>query len=444
MARRHGKRLAEPPVRSSLSAAASRPAETAVLPVVSWCDSLCRGIQEYAAARRIVRAVSRIASIFFRSIGPGSPFDPSSSAWQLDFPSACLVDSPETRLPASLKAPETACVSNPALSIDPHSGAGVWARLGPAVVTATGPDAVRFVDNFATAGLSSLAVGAGSESFFTDVRGWVLALTTVLRTENGLVILAAPGLGPTLRDHLERYHIREAVEIADESAGQSSLLVTGQAAAEVVQQLFGAATLPARSCDHQNLQLDGVPVRVVRVTGQGADGFWVQAQPGAIEGFIARLTASNLPQADPAALESLRIEACYPTPAEILEKTLPQELGRDTLAISFKKGCYLGQETVARLDAMGHVNRRLALVAIDAAEPPPMPAVLELEGRTVATLTSACHSSQRGCLVGLGLVQTRALASPDLRVGAAAARVVVIAGDPKQLSSTAAFLQPRD
>ena len=166
--------------------------------------------------------------------------------------------------------------------------------------------------------------------------------------------------------------------------------------------------------------------------------------PKFIDGFIARLTAANLLQADPATLESLRIEACYPTPAEILEKTLPQELGRDTLAISFKKGCYLGQETVARLDAMGHVNRRLALVAIDAAEPPPMPAVLELEGRTVATLTSVCHSSQRACLVGLGLVQTRALASPDLRVGTAAARVVVIAGDPKQLSSTAAFLQPRD
>lgn len=64
MARCHGKRLAGPPVRSSLSAAASRPAETAVLSVVTWCDSLCRGIQEYAATRRIVRAVSRIASIF--------------------------------------------------------------------------------------------------------------------------------------------------------------------------------------------------------------------------------------------------------------------------------------------------------------------------------------------------------------------------------------------
>jgi len=66
MARRHGRRLAEPPVRSSLPAAASRPGETAVSSAVSSCDSLCRGIKRYAAGRRIVRAVSRILSIFFR------------------------------------------------------------------------------------------------------------------------------------------------------------------------------------------------------------------------------------------------------------------------------------------------------------------------------------------------------------------------------------------
>ncbi len=357
---------------------------------------------------------------------------PAAAIHCIPFVSGCLPQH------ASLKALETACVSDPTASIDPLRRAAAWARLSPAVVTATGPDAVRFVDNFTTAAVSTLAIGSGTETFFTDVRGWVLALATVLRTEDGLVILAAPGLAAMLRDHLERYHIREAVELADATASLTTLLVAGPEAAEAVRRGLGTDALPESGFDHRCLELDAAAVRIVRVTGQGADGFWLQTEPGAGDGLVARLTAAGLPQAEPDTLESLRIEACYPLPAEILDKTLPQELGRDARAISFTKGCYLGQETVARLDAMGHVNRRLALVAIEAGEPPELPAMLELEGRPVATLTSICRSPVLGCPVGLGLVQTRGLAGDRLQLGGASARVVTVAGAAEQAPSTPA------
>lgn len=314
---------------------------------------------------------------------------------------------------------------------DPLSAhAAAWAPLDLAVVTATGPDAVRFVDNFATASLSSLAIGEGTETFFTDARGWVLALATVLRTTDGLTILAAPGPGSMLRDHLERYHIREALDLLEASAAVASFLVTGAEAAQRLESL-GCHALPEADGSHGEQTLAGIPVRIIRVTGQGEDGFWLLSDRHQADGLAAALGAANLPRLEAAELEAARIEAGFPLPIDIVDKTLPQELGRPPQSISFTKGCYLGQETVARLDAMGHVNRRLAVVALTAAEPPALPAAILLDSQPVGSLSSACRSPRRGCLVGLGLLQTRALASDRLMVAGGPARVVRIAGQPE-------------
>jgi tRNA-modifying protein YgfZ len=136
----------------------------------------------------------------------------------------------------------------------------------------------------------------------------------------------------------------------------------------------------------------------------------------------AALTAGGAVEADPATLEALRIEAAYPTPADIPAKTLPQELGRDARAISFTKGCYLGQETVARLDALGHVNRRLVALALEAPVVPPLPAAVMRAGAEVGAITSACRSPRTGGLLGLGLVQVKALAGGGLEVAGSPAR----------------------
>ncbi|MFM1903658.1 MAG: Aminomethyltransferase, partial [Planctomycetota bacterium] len=251
---------------------------------------------------------------------------------------------------------------------------------------------------------------------------------TILRTDAGVEIVAAPGLGPMLRDHLERYHIRESLELADASAEQAIFLVAGADAAGRLEKL-GGGELPQAEAEHREQLLAGIPVQVARVTGRGADGFWLQVDHGRGADLAAVLAAAGLPRLEPADLEAARIEAGFPLPVDIVEKTLPQELGRDSCAISFTKGCYLGQETVARLDAMGHVNRRLAVVAIDA-DPPPLPAELFLDGQPVGLITSAAASAQRGGTVGLAIIQTRGLAGGPLRVGTATARVLSIPGHP--------------
>lgn len=298
-----------------------------------------------------------------------------------------------------------------------------WAPRSLGLLEASGRDAVRFVDNFTTAAVSTLAIGAGTEAFFTDARGQVLALATILRTESGLLVVVAPGLAATLRDHLEHYHIREAVELRDGSADAAAVLVAGPDAAAAVARLAGCAP-PGEPLAHETVDLGSGVARIVRVVGQGADGYWILAASTVAAVLAERLTAAAVPRVAEADLERLRLEARYPTAADIPPKTLPQELGRDARAISFTKGCYLGQETVARLDSLGHVNRRLVLLAIDAPEPPALPATVTLDGADVGLITSAGRSAATGGPVGLGLVQVRALAAGELRVAGMPARVV--------------------
>ncbi len=321
--------------------------------------------------------------------------------------------------------PDTACNSSPLIART------TWGHAHQATVLASGGDAVRFVDNFVTASVGSLPVGRGTEAFVPDARGHVIALVTILRTDAGLEIVAEGSLGSRLRDHLEHFHIREAVTLVDATADTAALIVAGpQAHAALAPLITSPAAIPTDCFAHDIMRIADQAVRIIRVTGQGADGYWVRGSREAIERVAASLVEAGLPQASDADLDAARIEACYPSAIDIAEKALPQELGRNAVAISFTKGCYLGQETVARLDALGHVNRRLALVAIEADRAPECPAAIRSGDDVVGTLTSSGIATRSGKPVGLGIIHTKALAAAPLVVGDAPARIIRVPPAP--------------
>jgi len=284
-----------------------------------------------------------------------------------------------------------------------------------------GRDAARFVDGFTTAAVGSLAPGAGIESFFADAKGQVLALAAILRTDEGVWIDAFPG-GPPLAEHLERYHIREQLEIVDESAGRANIVLVGPGAAAALAALLGAPP-PAPPWGHGRGAIAGAAVAVVAVPWAGGGGHLIQATVADRTAVTGALTAAGIPAAEPAALERLRIEHGWPAPADIPAKALPQELSQQARAISFTKGCYLGQETVARLDALGHVNRRL--VGIAAAREFASGAIVRGGGADLGTVTSVCSSPRAGGWLGLAVVSVRG-AGAQLEVEGDAARVVAL------------------
>jgi folate-binding protein YgfZ len=316
-----------------------------------------------------------------------------------------------------------------------------WGHLeGRSVLMARGPDAVRFIDNFTTAAIAALEAGAGTESFFTDARGWVLSLATVLRIEDGVWIDAPAGMASILREHLEHYHIRERVELTDDSGRYRHLVIAGPQAAGWLAAQCGMQP-PEGLLQHAETRLGELPVAIVRVDWFGPPGFLVRTEVAHQERLAVWLQAQGLARMSTEAVDTARIEAGVPDQVDIPEKTLPQELGRDQRAISFTKGCYLGQETVARIDALGHVNRRFVAVAIDGRRNHAPGAAVQSGDDVVGRLTSVRFSPALGCTVGLGLVQSKALAADKpLEVEHDVARVVAV---PLDLTAAAASAPPQ-
>ena len=305
----------------------------------------------------------------------------------------------------------------------PSDAPATWLDAGSRTsVAVRGPDAARFIDGFTTAAVGPLEVGSGTEGFFADAKGWVLALAAILRTEDGVWIDAFPGGAVSLAEHLERYHIRERLEIADETAARANIVVTG-AAARAALEAIGGVDMPRETWRHVRGTIGGASVAVVAVPWAGPGGCLLQVAIADRPRLVAALEAAGVSAAGAETLDRLRIEQGWPAPADIAAKTLPQELDRDATAISFTKGCYLGQETVARLDALGHVNRRLVgLVAAGVIEPG---ATVCAAGAACGVITSACVSSRAGGWLGLAILPVKACGQ-DVALDAGGVPVQVI------------------
>jgi folate-binding protein YgfZ len=318
----------------------------------------------------------------------------------------------------------------------------MWCELPPrSCLVARGVDAATFIDHFTTAASGRLEPGTGCEGFFTDARGSVLALATLLRTTTGMWIDAAAGIAAPLRDHLEHYHIREAVELVDASDERASFLVTGSEADEWLAAQ-GQLSLPRQVGAHGEARLGGVAAAVARLAWCGPDGLLVQVARADAARLADWLAAGGLARIATETVTATRIEAGWPDPEDITAKTLPQELARDTTAISFAKGCYLGQETVARIDALGHVNRRL--VGLATALPVAVGAEVRCDGAPVARVTSACRSARLGAGLALAIVPLKALADgAALDVDGAAARVVPLPVPPPDDAAEVLFTARR-
>jgi folate-binding protein YgfZ len=268
----------------------------------------------------------------------------------------------------------------------------------------TGADRASFLHNFTTNDIRRLKPGQGCEAFVLDVRGHTIGHVLVFCTPDSLVLDTVPGQAETLTQHLDRYLIREQVEIFDRTEAWSELLLAGAEAEQILYQLI--ESVPASSLDHQPARLAGEPVWIRRVALAGPGGFLIAGAADAIDAVGIAMSAEGATDCRMAAFEVVRIEAGFPWfGVDISDKNLPQEVDRNERAISFTKGCYLGQETVARIDALGHVNKRLRCVRFSGITVPPLAAKLRVGGAIAGELTSAAFSPLLGVSLALAYVR---------------------------------------
>jgi folate-binding protein YgfZ len=223
-----------------------------------------------------------------------------------------------------------------------------------------------------------------------------------------------------------RFVLAGDFRVADESQDTVHFAVAGHDAARIVGATLGpqaACVTHGHSC---TLNRQGRAVTVMRFQHTGTDGFdcITDAEHGPAL-WDALQTAGARP-VGVKTLETLRIEAGLPRyGVDVDDTTVVLETGQD-VAVSFTKGCYTGQEIIARIHWRGHVAKRLAGLKFAAgrAEVAPGDEITTPDGAPAGRLTSVTYSPALGCTVALGYVRYAHLApDTELRVGPAAARV---------------------
>ena len=293
-----------------------------------------------------------------------------------------------------------------------RQGAGVIDRTDRAFLTASGPDAADYLHRMTSNEVSGLEAGQGRYSLQLDAQGHIIADFHLLRMDDH-VLLEVDWLrrGP-LREVLEKYIVADDVEMADASGQLAELSVEGPQSGKLLKAALSQGVLPGAELNHAWVRFGETPVLVVKVSETGEESygliFVVEYAQNVWEALSAQRRAVAWKPVGYAALNILRTEAGIPWyDADIDERTLPPEAGLEQRAISYTKGCYLGQEVIERIRSRGHVNRKLTglRLSLRGSALPPAGAKLLSDGKEVGHITTAVHSPTLGAAIALGYVR---------------------------------------
>ena len=315
-----------------------------------------------------------------------------------------------------------------------------WFRLRErALLEVSGGDRVRWLNGMLSNDVARLEPGAarsGCYALLLTPKGRIAADLHVLQRGDVFWLELSAEAAARVRARLEKCIIADDVQLADRSPAFARLGLEGPRAPDVVAPLLGGAPPPAPDawCD---AVLGGAPVVLAAFGWSGEPGYQLfvpaQAAAAAAAALDAAVGACGGIEADAQALEVLRIEAGIPRlGAELDEEVLPAEAHLTERAVSFEKGCYTGQEIVARLDARGQVQQLLVGLRFEDDGLPAPGAEVEDDGRRVGEVTSACRSVAAGA-IGLGYVR---------RAQAAAETEVSVCGRPARIAALP-FAGPR-
>lgn len=299
------------------------------------------------------------------------------------------------------------------------SAAGLLDRSERGRLALTGPAAKAFLNGQVSNDIEALTPGTGILATFLTPKGKMLGDLRVLETGAPApeLLLDTERIAlQALFDLLRRTTIGHDVELHKRTLQTAQLSLVGPRARTVA----GTPDLPATEHANREHTIDGVTVRVV-ATDLGVDVLCA-AEDG--ERVRAALEGAGAVPADESAFDVLRVEAGRPRyGVDIDEGTMPEEAGLVDRAVSFTKGCYVGQETVARLHWRGKPNRHLRGLRLTA--PVPAGTVLRLGEREAGAVTSPVRSPRHGD-IALALVRREAEPGTVLAAGEDGAEATVV------------------
>jgi len=295
-------------------------------------------------------------------------------------------------------------------------GAAVAEKDWLGVVKLTGAERVSWLQGMITNDVQKLAAGTGCYAAHLTPQGKIVAQMHVLMDEDALWLSLERAATPKLIAAFDKLLIMEDVQVEDVSEEYSILGVLGPKAAAALDSWLG-----------EPLNLDGRyshrrsgPCRII-VSDLGYD-VWVPR--GQADKVLRLLAGSGATAIDHGTWDVLRTEAGLPVyGVDIDETTTMPEIGET--GISYDKGCYIGQEVVAKVKYIGHVNRRFVGLTISKNELPELKSAIRKGGREVGYITTTLFSPGLHKPIALGFVSRAAYApGSEVEVGTASATIV--------------------
>jgi tRNA-modifying protein YgfZ len=275
-----------------------------------------------------------------------------------------------------------------------------WINLsGRGEIMATGEDRARLLHAMSTNHIQGLEEGQGCYVFFLNAQGRILADANILNVGDSLLIDTEPETRSKLFAHLDQYIIADDVTLTDET---ENLAVVGIEGPHGSEKLNGIG-IPLPTGDYNVVSWGQRFVAKISATGQ--PGYRIYLPSSELAALVSELESTGITESDAAAVETVRLENGKPRyGADITERYLSQETNQ-MHALSFSKGCYLGQEIVERVRSRAQIHRMLSPVRIEAQSPPPPRTKLRADEKDVGEITSSAFSPAHNQVVALAYVR---------------------------------------
>jgi folate-binding protein YgfZ len=273
----------------------------------------------------------------------------------------------------------------------------------------SGEDAVDLLERLSTNALTELRAGDGAATVLTSNKGRIVDLLLVLRRDGHLMVLTGAGNQGKVAEWIDFYTIVEDVAVKDDTGDTAMIGVVGPGSPSLVEAATDQPAAEMALYESLTATLGGFEALVVRTDSLGLPGYDLILPAGgrgrAMDALLAADYATAPVEVALGTFEALRIERGVPGFGhELAEDFNPLEAGLIDV-ISFTKGCYVGQEVVARLNTYDKVQKRLMGMRWEGGHGREAGAKLTLDGKQVGVVTSAATSSSTGGGVGLGYVR---------------------------------------
>ena len=309
-------------------------------------------------------------------------------------------------------------------------------------IVVSGADRGTYLQGLLTNDVAALRTGQGCYSAYLTPQGRMIADMHVYELGD-VILLTLPGdVKDAVLARLDQFVFAEDVQLGDVTTSFAQWAIVGPRAAPVIAPLVGVAEDSLRALsEHGNLRADwrGTPAIVTRTSDAGESGYDVYVDAAQADGLKTAIVDGGVPIVDDLVAETVRIEAGIPAfHRDMDEETIPLEAGIESRAISFTKGCYVGQEVIVRVLHRGHgrVARRLVGLRLDGDRAAVAGTTVRDGDREVGRVTSGAWSPALGRPIALAYVH-RDFVEPGTRLSAdgADAEVVALPFVPRSLGA---------